>query len=539
VTRVALRLFLALALVSLAGCPADDDGEPPVGRGPFLEPPPSAAEAAAQVAALEAEMAGRVPAATRTAVEAYVAAPAAYTPPAGTLDRDPAAGDGYWHATGARAFLQGSADTALWCFARGLQAKPDDGFLLAQAGFVLGYQGRAADAKPLLLRAASVAPGDAVVLEALGDAYAAASDWPRASYWLAQALALRPEEPGLHLKMARVMVARGQPRAARALLDTAARRAPEDAEIAAERDALPPLDQLPAGGALRVDSTARALDDQGNPETLREDVALGVEEVGALHEAHLREVEQAYQSDAAIRQDEHGANLSAAAACVGTCDGDEGCMEGCHGSFCAAEAGSHAAFAARIPKYATLYEGLAVAYAAGIEAATWDAVARWYGKVPDDDLFEEIEDMERAVASEHATAQMYYKMVEMAIAADGLQFEAPCTPPVDDLGALWSQSPGDDPQFDVCLDGLFCIGVDNDNLSFDFGVGPLQAEFGIDLGTGHFQVGIGVGARSPTGLLSGSVKIKLSSEKGVGVGGDVKVGNLVGGKISHDLWLGN
>ena len=128
-------------------------------------------------------------------------------------------------------------------------------------------------------------------------------------------------------------------------------------------------------------------------------------------------------------------------------------------------------------------------------------------------------------------------MVEGSIAADRATFEASCQLGVLDLGGLWDAEDEDPLQYDVCFDGFLCLGVNDSTVTVEGGFGPLQGEVGFDLGTGDFSLGIGLGARDPTGMIRGTALVKFHTDKGVGVGVDVKVGPALAIKASRDVWL--
>ena len=131
-------------------------------------------------------------------------------------------------------FAAGRYDEAAEAYARASAAtpRPADWILALQRGSALERAGKWSEAKPLLQRAAQLAPDEPAALNALGYAQADRGEaLPVARALLERALKLRPNDPSITDSLAWAYLRSGETARALPMLESAARARPTSAEI--------------------------------------------------------------------------------------------------------------------------------------------------------------------------------------------------------------------------------------------------------------------------------------------------------------------
>jgi tetratricopeptide (TPR) repeat protein len=444
---------------------------------------------------------------------------------------------------GAEAVFLGSLSTATWAFLEAAALDPTSAFFLSQAGFALNAGGRYADARPLLLAARAADEAFYPAHLNLGAAYEGLEDWWRAIGELQMVVYLQPRNWTFLAWLARLYAQVGMTAVARGLLESAVEMAPDDPDLQAELDALPPDDGPPPGDPLSP-TVSQPSDASGLvawaamvqcvPTVFGADMQSWIE-AGIRYEAAEGEVEDAFH-------DENWEQL----VCEGQCpewplEAEHACEQQCRVANCSAH-------------QASLASGLPPMF--GENAAEQAACTR----VQNDHLACLMSAFGRIGDTLSATAtQFFLEYVDTAMAdwAHTCQGEIPATlreevaalsqdvamtcdnaaTPFDAVDADDALSQSDRfTNVELCLDGLVCVDLADGGITIEVEGELLAGEVTLDFDTGDFGFGFGLGVSDPTGLFQASVLLKFHTARGIGISGEARAGGPLSAKLGVDFW---
>jgi hypothetical protein len=241
------------------------------------------------------------------------------------------------------------------------------------------------------------------------------------------------------------------------------------------------------------------------------------------------------------RELEKDVNIGNWFSCNGDCTGgDDECEAACMRALCQAESAQH-------PAYASALSG----NAADFDAVRMEETAAYLFEVAEvRDDYSDADDTELMYFEMLVGADLFEKtssidanfvMVKAAIDTNKRYVEQTCTAAeyLEQLAAAKAAMANQASPFDVCLDGVFCVGLQGDRLTIGVQVGFVSADLAVNTSSGDYTLGLGVGVTDPTGTLDVSVGLKYDSEKGGGIGGDFKFGGPVKLKYSRDVYFLN
>lgn len=520
-------LLLLMGSLLLVGCPggAESNGATSA-AGAFLEEPPAEAEVLDLLEALRREVEPTLDPDLRAEVEAYIAAPDDMSPWEDAVYLAPEGGDDLYRIMGAGAFLGGHEDLALWCWIRAAQLERADN--LSQVAFALNERERFEPAITLSLYAVSRRPDDHVPLTNLAYAYTQTNQVARALHYQSQVVALQPEDAWAKARLGDLLLENGQPTAAEVMYRLATIRNPDDTTLQELLDA--------------VDANDPTLPVTGTPGDLLEELEARIADAEAAHSSAIEVIDQDW-SDAiddrfAIKQQNQSEWLD----CLATCEGDSlECQATCADVLCALETPAHTNHAARLAPFPGRYEHEYMRFATSYHRVSREVLAGHPEVTPATREAFELE------ANGEVTATLLeidgrYGFIQSAIDADRADVEQVCDASeylqqlLETRRALANQQGS---TFDICADGILCIGIDNGVITLSGGVGFIMGDIAIDTSTGDFTLGVGVGLKDPTGTVDLGVSIKYDSMKGAGVGGELKIGGPVKLKYGRDVYFTN
>ncbi|MGM0559102.1 MAG: tetratricopeptide repeat protein [Myxococcota bacterium] len=514
-------------VVGLAGCGKDDGGGG--ASGEFLEAPPSQKEVDERLADLRGETEGVVDAQLREQVEEHIDGPGGSSPWPDAVHFPIEEPDDGYRMAAAAAFLDQQEQLALWLWVRAAQEKPEGN--LSQVAFGLNKQERFDESIALSLAAVDKRPDDFVPLRNLAFAYEQQGQMERASYYQARVVSLSPRNPWSKVALGDMLAQRGYRNAAGSLYKIAAIRAPDDDEIAARVEALSGTDATETmDGQLRA-SEADILDALEARDTA----------VEQEYEAQVEQVLRAYQSIIDSREIDKDVNLGEWVDCNSQCaPGEDACEADCMKALCETESGQHGPYAAALSSNAADFDAVRMDEAAAFLRAIAE-VRRDFPGADETELmyFEMLAD--GGVFERTGSIDSHHVMVKSVIGSNKTYVEQACTAAeyLEQLAAAKEAMANQQSPYDVCLDGVLCIGVDGDRFTIGVQVGFVAADLAISPASGDFTLGLGVGITDPTGTIDVSVGLKYDSVRGGGIGGDFKFGGPVKLKYSRDIYFTN
>lgn len=425
---------------------------------------------------------------------------------------------------GAEAIFRGNISVASWCFLQAARLKSDQVQILNDAAFALIQLEKYAEAKTLLLRAASLDKDVHSLYVNLAFIYRKLGKSRLALLAIQRAIAMQPKAITYRQVAVEIYQELGNNDGAYRQQEMIVRLDPQNSEAKTQLDQMPKPAQTPASSPSAA--AAQLLVDLLQCES---DVGLAygkkIMEPGAKELA----VDQEFQNKC-------GDNSDACTECHKKCN-DEGCSAACEMAHCSAD---QATFAATVPKEVplpfeneTAYFGL---YDAFINCATPYLMRETNAEV----LEQGLQEVDRYYT------ELLYSINDFFVNSADLisiwhgNVKSTCddaAQAIEDAKTAEAYSTVNNSLvLDLCLDKAVCIGINNSNIAVSGSVGIFNGKLSTDLATGAWGVSVGVGASDPTGTFQAGVSVKFHSTKGVGVGADVKIGGPVKVRLGKDFY---
>ncbi len=417
---------------------------------------------------------------------------------------------------GLEAILKGSMSTALYCFLQAAELSPT-AEVYSKVGFALNYLGRYGEARVVLLQAKELDSTYSAVHINLAYSYEKLGSLERAAYEMRQATMLQPENVTLKVRLAELYVALGEDDMATHVLRQARIFDKDNPEVEAMLAALPePSSEI---------TVPPFVIDPYNPPTnltLILDTVLSYQHVidSAMVRigAHLGiggtswSIEQTFLAN--VQQSGWDATD-----CINACNLDEVCEAGCLSAQCSRdqaflqtavrdEAGVPPLVDQILSSALCEYEN----YVFSVTTRNPDAFDHEYALAV---IYNNIEVIEELVESTYV-----YSQENMALWAEDVRVTCEAAAQAwDDIdwdAYFAEQSSG------ITIDGciwIICVNLNGSAVSIGISFGIIQTEVGVDMATGDYTLGLGVGVN--VGPAQAGAMLKVGN-RGVQVTTDVQ-----------------